>query len=256
MDMTMGKLLALVKNVGGQGAGGGSTGGGGSVSWNDLTDKPFGTAYEYKEILNTEVEVGENGFGRIYTPSGGYFTHKWVVGQTYKIVFNGVEYLCEAWETDGSFYVGNGDIYGGAGKGGDEPFAIEYWSDNWLYSAGPATYSLIVYAPEETVKKLDSKYLDTWDFVIHRTLSSGTYTSTWAKGNVNDLWNALRNKQCPNVCVVTTQNESEHMNIPIKMVAANYGSNQVHITIWYDSSSGKSTTILQAKVSDGSITET
>lgn len=90
---------------------------------------------------------------------------KIVEGQTYTVVFNGTEYECVAYKTNGHIGIGNDFIYDESQDDNNEPFFIEQWDDD--ISSGYATvYSLTiephiisVTTKEKEVIKLPSKYL-------------------------------------------------------------------------------------------------
>jgi hypothetical protein len=60
-------------------------------------------------------------------------------GETYVVNVNGEQYLVTAWENDGTIFLGDGDIYGGAGKGDDVPFVCDYYSDGTIFFNSPTT---------------------------------------------------------------------------------------------------------------------
>lgn len=68
-------------------------------------------------------------------------------GQTYTVYLNGEVYECIAWEYDDGHYLGNGDVCGCEGMGGNEPFSINSYNDGNIYlnviDAGSYTISII-----------------------------------------------------------------------------------------------------------------
>lgn len=86
-----------------------------------------------------------------------------IIGQIYIVTLNGVTYNCVAWAGDGaSVCIGNGDIYGGAGKGGNEPFSCSSYNDGSCYLDAPAgtyTISISTEYDENVIHKIDEKYL-------------------------------------------------------------------------------------------------
>lgn len=83
------------------------------------------------------------------------------VGNTYKVVYDGVPYECVAWEVSGDIFLGNGEI-DGYDHIEDVPFMIGTYSlDNELvwYLAFFGNDSHTVSVSEAVVKKLDPKYL-------------------------------------------------------------------------------------------------
>lgn len=82
---------------------------------------------------------------------------EFVAGQVYLVNWNGAEYECTAWADDSGYvYLGNGNIYGGAGKGEDVPFCFETGYVN-VAEAGTYTFSVTT-----TVRKyypIDERFL-------------------------------------------------------------------------------------------------
>lgn len=81
--------------------GGGNSGGPmGSVSWNDLTDKPFGEVHRLTILPETTLEAIDDGEGfTLFALS----TLTLVSGAKYVVNYNGVEYMCECF-CDGECY--------------------------------------------------------------------------------------------------------------------------------------------------------
>lgn len=84
-----------------------------------------------------------------------------IVGNTYKVVYDGVPYECVAWESEGDIGLGNGEI-DGYEHSEDVPFMIGTSSANnesiwWLVFYGVDSH--IVSISEVVVHKLDKKYL-------------------------------------------------------------------------------------------------
>lgn len=140
---------------------------GGVTSWNDLEDKPFGETTDFVELLpSTEyAEFFEN-------PTFGCYQHNepatysLIVGDIYKIIWDGVEYECVVHDVsslmDGYVAMGNGTSWGFAGN--NEPFIIaQSPSQSLMYcsltdtSVTPHT----VQVSKETIviKTIDPKYL-------------------------------------------------------------------------------------------------
>lgn len=82
-------------------------------------------------------------------------------GKTYAVVFNGVTYECVAWKNSSDvILIGNGDICGGAGLGGDEPFSCDYSYENfYLNIIEPGTYTISISRLESIYHHIDRKFL-------------------------------------------------------------------------------------------------
>lgn len=101
--------------------GGGSGGGGGVSSWNDLTDKPFGESENAVLLPKTElVYVEAEGF--FITP--GYI--EFVLGKTYTVNWNGVDYATECFEGayNGMMLTGLGNPAAVGGQNNNLPFIV------------------------------------------------------------------------------------------------------------------------------------
>lgn len=170
MNMTMGKLLALVKNVGGQGAVGG--GGGVQPDWNQ--NDP--TAADYvknrthwaetalvEEVPETEITtVVRNGFASAnmdasVTPSA---TEE---GEICTIVFDGKEYECAMFILEGPSF-GNGALFPGSPfPDTGEPFLYAYTPGEIsmvvTHDTTPTTHTIACYKKGETVHTIDPKFL-------------------------------------------------------------------------------------------------
>ena len=82
-------------------------------------------------------------------------------GCTYFVTFNGVEYECVGWHGEGAYYIGNGNIYGGAGMGEDVPFSCDSYGRGEVYlnAQDAGDYTISISVEGEYVHKLDKKYL-------------------------------------------------------------------------------------------------
>lgn len=79
-------------------------------------------------------------------------------GKAYVVVFDGVEYVCKAYEDDGTC-VGNGELYGSSGGNG-EPFLLNNGYGHTLRTTEAGEHTIAIYEPgEETFKTIDPKYL-------------------------------------------------------------------------------------------------
>jgi hypothetical protein len=127
----------------------------GSTSWNDLTDKPFYDEVTLTEILHeTTAEIAEDNSTTTITTSATI-----EVGKNYKVVFDGVEYNCTAFEW-GSPCLGNGIMIGST-IGNNEPFFIGVnGGGSWFVLAQTGgNHKISVAQVDEEIKKIDEKYL-------------------------------------------------------------------------------------------------
>lgn len=120
-----------------------------------------------KEVANTSVTISSaGGYKRIKGFSGSQF----VEGHEYTVTFNGTEYKCVAWTGEGSaVYIGNGDIYGGAGKGNGEPFCCDSYTDPascYLNAQEAGTHTIIIYGGSVEVQTIDPKFIDEYDVIV------------------------------------------------------------------------------------------
>lgn len=165
-------------------------GAGGVSSWNDLTDKPFYTSVEFGEIVPSQsVEFSEqHGFGMAsnFPPNDT----KLINGEEYTITWDGVEYKCTPFDTDGQLYLGNmGIIQGNEGTG--EPFLM-VTSDGSSWQAiieEAGTHTVGISGKTEVVHPIDGKYLPT--FVVDATnLPAGTQEWGVLYNELDKAWNS------------------------------------------------------------------
>lgn len=98
------------------------------------------------EETTTEID------GFVTTP-----TINFVAGQAYFINWNGTEYECTAWvDQQGEVYLGNGNIYGGAGNGEDVPFCFE---TGYVNVAEAGTYTFSITTMERKYYPIDERFL-------------------------------------------------------------------------------------------------
>ena len=82
---------------------------------------------------------------------------EFVAGQVYLVNWNGTEYECTAWnDDDGDAFLGNGNIYGGEGKGEDVPFCFE---KGWVNVAEAGTYTFSVTTRMRKYYPIDERFL-------------------------------------------------------------------------------------------------
>ena len=155
----------------------GGTGGGGVSSWNDLTDKPFGTEEAWQELLPTTalpftLEDGMSGFQTTPTTEMvEMYQGEWSKAI---VVWDGVEYECEPKMLGGILKcIGNVEFIEGTGDSG-EPFAILFDGDGVLMGSSAvvvasiedtmngvasSTHSIGVSLLVETIHPIDIKFI-------------------------------------------------------------------------------------------------
>lgn len=247
MDMTMGKLLALVKNVGGQGAGG--SGGGVQPDWNQyfpdapeyIKNRTHGlelarvveTSFSVRKLSNALADTDKR------ASTGQYDL---VIGETYAIVVDGVTYFSECREvpvepvTGSDFMNGTEAIRKAIG---DKTFvtcpfyfymrgnsAGTYVAERHVL-ADDGEHSVQIYRTYMTpqLKTLDEKYIPNtiarksdleglggggYEFVIS---SNGGGLYYWAKGNGLDFINRLIDGPAPMVCIHSTNCDHEYPSV-------------------------------------------
>ncbi len=131
---------------------------GGAASWNDLEDKPFWSEYAETTLIDgtyTREELEAQPFPFVLNE-----------GQTYKVIWNGVEYI-ETAQPDpmgmGATVIGNMELVGGENTG--QPFCVLYMS---VLSGATVTIAngvwdenvtLSISTNAETVHKIPDKYI-------------------------------------------------------------------------------------------------
>ena len=129
-------------------------GGGGVTSWNDLTDKPFSTTRELVDIIR-EGDLSFIEEGGAYMGPARY---PFVVGETYMVTYNGVEYDVIASEMAGAgIVIGNRDLLSGEGDTG-EPFVAIYTNEEsivFMPIDGASEHDFTIKGYAENTKKLD-----------------------------------------------------------------------------------------------------
>lgn len=129
--MNIGKIIALIKSLGG---------GGGSVP-KPLTYDYMPEGYPTKIVQNmtlldenlTLEDASDDGSGGLYMT----LLKKTVeisLGTTYKVIFNGTEYNCTAFDYEGDIILGNLSMIDESGDDTGEPFMImPLPTENWTY---------------------------------------------------------------------------------------------------------------------------
>lgn len=146
----------------------------GSVSWEDIEDKPFGEIVTQTDVLpmgRFANFVTEEKFG-LLAHEVGLGNYSLTIGDRYKISWDGQVYDCEALDVsalyqDGSFAgMGNGTAFGYPGN--DEPFIIICRNDIGYLSLACLTHTssdpceyhdVRIYQETSEIKKIDSEFL-------------------------------------------------------------------------------------------------
>lgn len=145
--MNMGSIIALIKSLGG----------GGSVP-KPLTYDYMPEGYptkivQYMTLLDENLTLDDiDGSGVLYVK----LLQKTVeisAGTTYKVIFNGTEYNCTAFDYDGMIILGNLSIIDESGDDTGEPFMIMPIPDynNWTYIYAKTTNCTISISGDTTV---------------------------------------------------------------------------------------------------------
>lgn len=172
--------------------------GGGVASWNDLEDRPFYSKVGLVEVLpeTAIIHSADNGYVVAALPTSSF-----IVNETYIVKYNGVEYPCIAAEVEGMIAFGNGaamDEQYADVSNTDAPFIIVFvpgsgFIVNPLDDNTPST--LAISYNNETIKKLDNKYLDlAWipeneytQLAAEKTVTDSIATPTETTGGFHDL---------------------------------------------------------------------
>lgn len=140
---------------------------GGVTSWNDLQDRPFGESVETVEFLPETVCFFQS------MPSletnmmpGGTIPSQYdlVVGQTYIVTWDGVEYECVAKEVSNSTVpvLGNENYSWSNYDGTGEPFYISasvQWGFTMYTPVSDGEHTVAIRTMQTITKPLDAKYL-------------------------------------------------------------------------------------------------
>ena len=156
----------------------------GASSWNDLTDKPFGTV-EFNGDLLPETQGAYNELVSAYDFGKAVATP--VLGSTCTVYWDGMAYTCVASDFsfvfgDGAVALGNMSLIGLPESTG-EPFLIAI--DAELYCSGIQTdnvnHTVRIAGTWYETKKIDSQYIPSDVFVVWATIT-GDYVdnSDWS----------------------------------------------------------------------------
>ena len=138
------------------------------VSWNDLTDKPFGEVPGLVEIMpeTAAFDFTDPTFGKAWMIQTAPTL---VVGEAYTVVYNGVSYECVGYPAMDGFTddpaavcLGNFSVVGGENTG--EPFAMlimpKYQQIVTLDLVGSTSVTIAIKQSGMEIRKLDNRCLD------------------------------------------------------------------------------------------------
>lgn len=142
-------------------------GSGGSVSWNDILDRPFyGSVVKGEALYNDTVKMSQL-VDTLYNTTFHVSTGL-IVGESYEVVFNGITYsdlTCFLATIEGEPYpiIGSTLDEDNATLIGDYPFLIAYIAEYGactIYALDTGTsLSLEIYPVVKSIKTLDEKYI-------------------------------------------------------------------------------------------------
>ena len=184
---------------------------GGSISWNDLEDKPFGDDCAIKEkdeeIFSVSQNFIANEHGEIFYSDD--VTFEFSDGETYFVDYDGTTYECMAYlanagSNDEPNYlpvIGNVEIVGLSG-GNAEPFFIgTNIGEIFVYVQTEGTHDIVLFNSVDSVgiKKLDKKYLpddiggaSSWNNLTDKPFEVPTIYYEW---NCNDSYSTTASGQ-------------------------------------------------------------
>ena len=144
------KLLCDCDEDGGQGAGGG-----GASSWNDLTDKPFGTEIVYKTLFDGTVTTADGWNATRYDPID-FSVYDY---DEYKVIFDGTEYALKLQYDDyESGFIGSASLWNNVEYVSSEPPFC--YSNGWFGAAVDGEHTVIISTPVEKPIPIDPKYVE------------------------------------------------------------------------------------------------
>ena len=150
-------------------------------SWNNLKDKPF-----YEEVSRTVIveeqtltgfELMENTIYTIINP----FSFDWLPGETYIIVWDGIEYVCTVEDLGELGYIGNPN-YVMMQSGGDIPFTLVFAGDLYVVTEDAADHTITINKCENIIHHIDPKYIndmyyETVDQVLDHYIAEGSWST-------------------------------------------------------------------------------
>ncbi len=150
-----------------------------------IKNRPFYSETKNTVLLNENIHIGDDDDD--YTEFSTKLRLN--LNQEYLVVINGVEYKCTSWSgwSEGT-YIGNGNIYGGPGKGDSNcPFAIESYSNGHSYfNAIAGDYQVSIIGNEETIVKIPEKYLPVLNSNILNGTGEGAVKTKYASEALGD----------------------------------------------------------------------
>lgn len=117
--------------------------------------------YPRSEIMETTLVDNISVTIEDGAPVQNPFTVNLVLGESYKVTFDGTVYDCVAYELDGAFVIGNASV---AGMGDDtgEPFIYACMADysmSMLFASTAGTHTITIFGRQETIIPIDEKFL-------------------------------------------------------------------------------------------------
>ena len=181
----------------------------GKISWNDLKDRPFYEEVKEEILQEATIELWKEGDSFVKYDIPAFLPLPQLEnGETYLVVWDGVEYECVAFAEDGkkpSITIGNDRLWQNSGKDTGEPFAFSSRADENLIagtSIGNHTYSIT--HKKSIVHQIQRKYIpDEWDAIIEFASAEiekdGVYGATLVYGDYDTIYTMVENGQFPKI---------------------------------------------------------
>lgn len=212
--MSTGKMVSLIKALGGTSA-----------------DLPFGTEVSYTSILpqETVTVTATEGTSALYVDLAGLVHIE--VGKKYRVIFDGVEYTCEAFAYDawGAVCVGNGKLIG-ATVSNNEPFCISRFASYAanINVAKEGTHTVSVEEIVEEVTPIPNEYLTGEAPAPYMQLvTDGEGQAKWEQ---RLAWKEMQNVEVAPEQTVTTDSADGKISAEISPIAFKVGN--TYTVIW------------------------
>jgi hypothetical protein len=147
-----------------------------------VQNRPFWTDDPVETELVTKTTVDFTMAPALENP----FAVEFVVGQTYLVTWDDVEYECISYITGGAIAIGNGSIAGMSG-GSNEPFLCGYLNDTvMLFSTEPGSHTISITSTFSKVHKIDAKYLPDNALIVTIVdqLEDGTFVASHSTSEI------------------------------------------------------------------------
>lgn len=161
-------------------------------TWNDLKEKPFDSTLEEVKLADNVSITSNNQYISLDTSS------PIIIGQEYTVVYDDVTYECVGYDGQGVPAIGDLSIVFGSSDGFPEsieaPFLIVSFDTNtqlYFKTIDSTNHTLTIIAKEETIKKLDGKYVDIE--LPEGILTQDNYLETTAGMQVGDNGEVFNN---------------------------------------------------------------